>query len=196
MSNMPNFPNPPKPNPNWFQRPGYENLLVYKLSKLIFDLNCEFCDLYISKRSRTHDQMVQAARSCKQNIVEGSLEKSLKSYIKLVGVSRASFAELVEDYYDYLRLHNLSVWDKADPRSLAIRAIRFGDSDSANLPNMANSTNRARDPELFANIQITLIKMESYLLDNFLRTLEDKFVREGGYTENLFKKRLNYRRGK
>ncbi len=195
MANLANSANS-YPNPNWFQSPGYENLLVYKLSKLIFDLNCEFCDLYIDRRSRTHDQMVQAARSCKQNIVEGSLEKSLKSYIKLVGVSRASFAELVEDYYDYLRLHKLTVWEKTDPRSLAIRAIRFNDSGFSNWPNWANSPNLAKKPEEFANVQITLIKMESYLLDKFLKTLEDKFVREGGYTENLFKKRLDYRFGR
>lgn len=184
------------PNSDWFHAPGYTNLLVYKLSKLIFDLNSEFCDLFINKRSRTHDQMVQAARSSKQNIVEGSLEKSLKSYIKLVGVARASFEELVEDYYDYLRLSKLPVWEKTDIRVTQIRAIRFGDSDLLNWPNWANSPNLANHPEQFANLQITLIKMECYLLDKFIHTLEDKFIHEGGYTENLFKQRLNYRYNK
>src|SRR3989339_2291411 len=115
------------PNSDWFHSPGYDNLLVYKISKLIFDLNSEFCDLFINKRSRTHDQMIQAARSSKQNIVEGSLEKSLKSYIKLVGVSRASFEELVEDYHDYLRLNKLVLWEKTEPRVGQIHAIRFAD---------------------------------------------------------------------
>ncbi|EKD80647.1 MAG: hypothetical protein ACD_40C00043G0002 [uncultured bacterium] len=180
-------------NNDWFHAPGYKNLLVYKLSKLIFDLNSEFCDLFIDKRSRTHDQMIQAARSSKQNIVEGSLEKSLKSYIKLVGVSRASFEELVEDYHDYLRLNKLVLWEKTEPRVGQIRAIRFADSDLSNWPNWANSPNLAKKPEEFANLQITLIKMECYLLDKLLRTLEEKFIHEGGYTENLFKKRLSYR---
>ena len=191
---MPNTPNT-SPDPNWFHAPGYANLLVYKLSKLIFDLNSKFCDRFIDKRSRTHDQMVQAARSSKQNIVEGSLEKSLKSYIKLLGVSRASFEELVEDYHDYLRLNKLPLWEKTDTRVIQIRAIRFDDSDLLNWPNWANLPNLANQPEEFANLQITLIKMECYLLDKFLHTLEDKFIREGGYTENLFKRRLNYRRG-
>ena len=184
------------PNNDWFHAPGYENLLVYKLSKLIFDLNSEFCDLFINKRSRTHDQMIQAARSSKQNIVEGSLEKSLKSYIKLVGVARASFEELVEDYHDYLRLNKLPLWEKTDTRVTQIRAVRFGDSDLHNWPNWANSPNLANKPEEFANLQITLIKMECYLLDKFIHALEEKFIHEGGYTENLFKKRLNYRYGR
>lgn len=183
------------PSKDWFQRPGYENLLVYKLSKLIFDLNSEFCDLFINKHSRTHDQMIQAARSSKQNIVEGSLEKSLKSYIKLVGVARASFEELVEDYHDYLRLGKLTLWEKDDPRVTTIRAIRFSDASLLNWPNWANSPNLTKNPEIFANLQITLIKMECYLLDKFIHTLEEKFVHEGGYTENLFKRRLNYRSG-
>lgn len=191
---MANLANSANSRSDWFHAPGYANLLVYKLSKLIFDLNSEFCDLYINKFSRTHDQMVQAARSSKQNIVEGSLEKSLKSYIKLVGVARASFEELVEDYHDYLRLNKLSLWEKNDTRVIAIRAIRFDDSVLLNWPNWANSPNLANKPEDFANLQITLIKMECYLLDKFLHTLEEKFVHEGGYTENLYKKRLEYRR--
>src|SRR4030042_2953385 len=178
---------------DWFKKPGYKNLLVYKFALIIYDFTVEFCDRYISKYSRTVDQMVQAARSGKQNIVEGSLEKSLKSYIKLVGVARASFEELLEDYLDFLRQKKLPAWDKDDERVKQIRAIRLGDSPNLpNTPNWANSANLASNPEAFANLLITLIKMECYLLDKLLKSLEDKFIREGGYSENLFRKRLDY----
>ena len=177
---------------DWFTKPGYKNLLVYKLAVIIFDLNHEFCSLYIDKRSRTFDQMIQADRSGKQNIVEGSLEKSLKSYIKLLGVSRASYGELLEDFTDFLRLKKLPLWDKNDPRVWQIRKIRIG--NSPNLPNLANLANFKNNPEVFANVMITLINMECYLLDKMLKSLEEKFVKEGGYTENLFKRRLSQRR--
>lgn len=128
---------------DWFKRPGYNNLLVYKLAVIIFDLNNEFCSLYIDRKSRTFDQMIQAGRSGKQNIVEGSLEKSLKGYLKLLGVSRASFGELLEDFTDFLRLRKLVVWDKNDYRVKQLRRIRVGDtSNLANLPNWANKPNR------------------------------------------------------
>ena len=167
---------------------GYQNLLVYKLAVVIFDLGVEFCDRYISRFSRTHDQMIQANRSGKQNIVEGSLEKSLNGNIKLAGVARASYGELTEDLKDFLRLGKLSLWDKDDPRVKEIRSIRI--TDLANLPNWSNWKNT---PERFANLLITLIHLETYLLDQLLRSLENKFITEGGYTENLFKKRLEYR---
>ena len=182
---------------NWFKRPGYKNLLIYKLAAIVFDLNNEFCSLFIPRRSRTFDQMIQAARSGKQNIVEGSLEKSLKGYIKLLGVSRASFGELLEDYVDFLRLRELIPWNKDDSRVRQIRKIRIGEkSNLINLPNWANKPNRIENPEVFANLLITLIKIEGYLLDSLIRKLEDKFIKEGGHTENLFKKRLNYRNQK
>jgi four helix bundle suffix protein len=180
---------------NWFSKPGYENLLVYKISVNIFDFTSKFCQLFTNNRSRTYDQMIQAARSGKQNIVEGSLEKSLKSYIKLLGVARASFGELEEDYKDFLRLHQQNLWDKNDPRVKQLRKIRIIENTNlANLPNWANEYCREKNPEIFANIIITLIKMDCYLLDQMIRKLEDKFIREGGYTENLFKKRLAYRK--
>lgn len=173
--------NPKKPG-------GYENLIVYQQAVVIYDLNIEFCKRYIDKFSRTYDQMVQAGRSGKQNIVEGSLEKSLKMNIKLTGVSRGSFGELLEDYKDFLRTKGLKMWDKNDPRVLRIRALRV--SNSSNLSNWSNWTN---NPENYANLMITLLSRENYLLDQMLRALEQKFINEGGYTENLFKKRLSKR---
>lgn len=172
---------------------GYQNLIVYQLAVIIFDLTNKFCKTYLTNQSnlsyRTIDQMIQAARSGKQNIVEASLEKSLKMNIKLTGVARASFGELLEDYKDYLRINNLILWDKNDPKVKEIRKIRI--SSSTNLSNLSNWTNT---PESFCNLMITLISLDTYLLDQMLRSLEEKFVREGGYSENLFKKRLAYRK--
>lgn len=173
---------------------GYQNLVVYWLATTIFDLTAIFCDRHIDKRSRTHDQMVQAARSGKQNIAEGSLEKSLKGQIKLTGVARGSFGELQEDFKDFLRQRGLALWDKNDPRVVEIRAVR-------EKPNLANLANWANSPygkylnnsEDFANLMIVLIYKENYLLDQLTRSLENKFVKEGGYTENLFRKRLEQR---
>lgn len=178
-----------------FKKPGgYENLIVYQQAVIIYDLTNIFCKNYLKDNQqiptrRTVDQMVQAARSGKQNIVEGSLEKSLKMNIKLTGVARASFGELLEDYRDFLRTRNLSLWDKNDSRVLQMRALRI--SNESNLSNWSNWTNM---PERFANLMVTLLSRENYLLDQMLRSLEEKFVKEGGYTENLFKKRLEKRR--
>lgn len=175
---------------------GYQNLIVYQQAVVIYDLNLEFCRRFISKTSRTHDQMVQAGRSGKQNIVEGSLEKSLKSNIMLTGVSRGSFGELLEDYKDFLRTAKLSLWSKDDPRVLEIRAIREfpNKSNWSNKTNLARWSNWTNSPERFANLMITLLSKENYLLDQMLRSLEKKFVEEGGYTENLFRKRLERRK--
>lgn len=175
---------------------GYQNLLVYRLAVVIYDLTVVFCQTYsanLANKSnltnlsyRTIDQMVQAARSGKQNIVEGSLEKSLKMNIKLTGVSRASFGELLEDYRDFLRIKTLKLWDKNDPRVLEIRKLRLS-PDWSNLTYWTNWTNK---PESFANLIVTLISLENYLLDQMLRSLEQKFIQEGGYSENLFRKRI------
>jgi restriction system protein len=165
---------------------GYQNLIAYQLAVIIFDLNDLFVKRYI--KGRTVDQMIQAARSGKQNIVEGSLEKSLKMNIKLTGVARASLGELLEDYRDFLRVNNLRIWDKNDPRVLGIR------SNKSNLSNLTYLSNWTNIPERFSNLMITLISLDCYLLDRMIYSLEQKFITEGGYSENLFKKRLEQRR--
>lgn len=122
---------------------GYKNLIVYQQAVIIYDLTPQFCKKYLADHGtgmptrRTIDQMTQAARSGKQNIVEASLEKSLKMNIKLTGVSRASFGELKEDYVDFLRIRKLPIWHKEDPRVLQIRAMRV----STNLTNGSNKSN-------------------------------------------------------
>ncbi len=112
---------------NWTHLGGYKNLLVYNLALIIFDLNIQFCKKYLSNYSekRNVEQMIQAARSGKQNNVEGSLEKSVETNIKLTGVARASFGELLEDYKDYIRSNNLLIWDKNDTRVKQIRYIKI-----------------------------------------------------------------------
>lgn len=170
---------------------GYQNLIVYQQALVIYDLTLLFCQSFLTDTGRglptrrTQDQMIQAARSGKQNIVEGSLEKSLKMNIKLTGVARASFGELLEDFKDYLRVNNLKLWDKSDKRVLEIRA---------NRSNKTNWTYLTNSPESFCNLAITLLHRENYLLDQMIRSLEAKFISEGGYSENLFKKRLEQRK--
>ena len=170
---------------------GYKNLIVYQQAVVIFDLTDEFCKRYMTymsnKSYRTYDQMIQASRSGKQNIVEGSLEKSLKMNIKLTGVARASFGELMEDYEDFLRTNKMAIWPKSDPRVWEIRNAYK--NDRSNKTYMSNKSNS----ESYANLMLTLIAQENYLLDQMIRSLETKFVRDGGYSENLSKKRYDYR---
>lgn len=172
---------------------GYENLLVYRLSVTIQDGSALFCQKFITdpRYRRTVEQIDQANRSCKQNIAEGISERSIEGQLKLVGVSRASYSELREDFKDFLRLRGLAVWDKDDPRVLRIRAYREEITNSTNLTNLANWSNLSLDnPEEFANLMLCLIYKESYLLDQLLRTIEADFIKNGGYRENLFRKRL------
>lgn len=168
---------------------GYKYLKTYQLALVNYDLTVEFCKRYISKFSRTYDQMVQAARSGKQNIAEGYLEKSLKGYIKLLGVSRGSFGELLEDYEDFARQRKIPIWDKDKARDIReIREMREKSKpDNPYIPNLPDN------PELVVNLLLTLINQENYLLDRQIASLEEKFIREGGYTENLFRKRLKER---
>lgn len=170
---------------------GYKYLKTYKLAVMLSVLGGEFCDKYFSgfEFRRTKEQAVQALRSHKQNIVEGYLEKSLKSYIKLLGVSQASLEEFIEDLLDFLRQNKLAVWGKNDLRVRKIRDIRvFGDftTDSGSL----NPLKLPDDPESTANFLLTLAHQQSYLLSRQIKALEEKFVKEGGYTERLFRQRL------
>lgn len=175
---------------------GYTSLLVYRLSVTIFDGTFQFCNTFLSdiKYRRTVEQMVQAARSGKQNIVEGSLEKSVESNIKLTGVARASFGELLEDYKDYLRQRNLPIWEKTNSYVLKIRSYRENITNSTNLTNLSNWANlNLSNSTQWSNLMMCLLYKENYLLDQLLRSLESTFVKEGGFRENLFKKRLQYK---
>ena len=167
---------------------GYESLVVYWLGVTISDLTAIFTEKYI-KSYRTRDQMNQAARSGKQCIVEGSLENSVEGNLKLTGVAKASYGELLEDGKDYLRQNGLKLWDKDYPRVLQIRATR-------DLPNMTYKTYTSYmgEAESFANLLITLCYKQMFLLDRLLAAIEKKFIKEGGFRENLFRKRQEYLR--
>jgi four helix bundle suffix protein len=167
---------------------GYAELKSYQNALIIYDSTVEFCDLYIDRRSRTHDQMVQAARSGKQNIAEGSMASatSAKSELKLVNVARGSLEELLLDYTDFLRQRGLSLWGKDDVKSRRAR-------DLAYRPNRSYlETYRVgilHSPLVAANMMVCLIHQTNYLLDQQLRSLEQRFLQHGGFTERLYKSR-------
>lgn len=171
---------------------GYKNLTTYILATVICDLNIEFISRNIDYRSRTRDQMEQAGRSGKQNIAEGYAMQSLESYIKLLGVAVGSIKELAADYEDFLRQRKLSIWSKDDGRVRAFRAFRAVWKNS-NIPNTPNLPN---DPQEAANMLLTFCQMESYLLTKQIAALKEKFVEEGGFRENLFKKRREHLKNK
>lgn len=169
---------------------GYKYLSSYILATVIQDLTVKFCQRYIDPRSRTTDQMIQAARSGKQNIAEGYSVQSLESYIKLLGVAEGSIRELAIDYEDYLRQHQLPTWDKNSREVRGFRAFRavWINSNTPNTPNLPHS------PEEAANMLLTFCQMDTFLMSRQLAALKEKFIREGGFRENLFKKRLEYKR--
>lgn len=174
---------------------GIESTLVYWLAVEIFNLTNIFCERYVDRKSRTYDQMVQAARSCKQNLVEGSLENSAESNLKLTGISRASFGELVEDFRDFLWAKSLPIWDKNDPRVMLIRR-RLINIDESHVTHGSHGTHEIdfNNPEAFANLMVTLCTKEGFLMDKFLEGIKQRFVREGGFKENLFKERMEFKR--
>lgn len=171
------------------QNGGYKNLPFFKQSEIIYDFTVEFVKRYIDYKSRTKDQMEQAARSGKQNIPEGYLQKSLEGRIKLLGVARGSLEELLNDYLDFLRQRGLKLWDKDDPRVIKIRSLVYNNYNSYNDYKIY-----INDPESAANAMVCLINQTNRLLDQKLRWLEEKFVNEGGFRENLFKKRMEKRK--
>lgn len=175
-------------------QPGYRYLKTYQLATVIYDLTVEFCKRFLSgfDHRRTREQMIQAARSGKQNIAEGYSEKSLKGYIKLLGVAYASLEELLEDYRDFLRQRKLKVWAKEHPKVREFRGFRvFWDFQKS--PSSPNTPKLPDDPEEAANLILTISHQASFLLARQIKSLEEKFVREGGYTEALFRKRMEKR---
>lgn len=167
---------------------GYQKLISYQMAEIVYDATVYFCNKYIDKRSRTHDQMVQAARSGKQNIAEGSMVSgvSKETEIKLIGVARASLEELLNDYKDYLRVRGLPLWDKNDKRALAVREI----SKRKNKSYKTYVSDRNSADEV-ANTIICIIHQTNYLLDQLLRKLEEEFIKEGGIRERMLRARLN-----
>lgn len=173
------------------QNGNYKKLLVYRISVIISVATEYFVAKFITAKSRTVDQMQQAARSCKQNIVEGNeaAKTSSETEIKLTNVARASLAELLEDYIDYLRFNSLHQWDKDNIRTQKLRdylkSKEFEENYNAILDKM--------NGEEFCNFMITLIHQEMYLLDKLLSTQEKRFIESGGIREKMSQARREYR---
>jgi four helix bundle suffix protein len=174
---------------------GYKKLLSYQKAEIVYDATVRFCDRFIDKRSRTHDQMIQAARSGKQNIIEGSLASatSKETEIKLTNVARASLEELLADYRDFLRVRGVPEWPKDHAYARRLRELN-------KIPDATCETFRKAvenlDPSISANVIIRLIRVASYLLDRQLRHLEQSFLKEGGLRERMTRARLEERKGR
>ncbi|MEK7521620.1 MAG: four helix bundle suffix domain-containing protein [Patescibacteria group bacterium] len=167
---------------------GYKSLPFFKQTEIIYDFTVEFVKLYIDYKSRTKDQMEQAARSGKQNIPEGYLQKSLEGRIKLVGVARGSLEELLNDYLDFLRQRELKLWEKDSSEAQAVRRLGYNHYKTYKDYKIYIS-----NPEKAGNAMVCLINQTNALIDQKLRWMEEKFIKNGGFRENLFKKRLDYR---
>lgn len=170
---------------------GYSKLLCYQKSVVIFDLTHHFCDRFIPKHDRTYDQMTQAARSGKQNITEGhaSLSTSRESGIKLLNVARASLLELLEDYYDYLRLHNMEPWSRDSIEAKAMASLGVKHKESQHFIAIAES----RSDVVIANMTIILIKQAIVLIEKYIKSVVARFAIEGGFREKMTKVRLEVR---
>lgn len=189
---------------------GYRNLKSFQIAQLVYDVTVRFCDRYIDKRSRTHDQMVQAARSGVQNIAEGSQASgtSKKMELKLTNVARASLEELKLDYEDFLRQRGLPLWERSDPRRQDLIDRRCDTAEEvaqwvhkvyacgrsgqggARLPDEA--TDALTPPtyqEIAANAALVLITVACSLLDRQLAAQAKAFENEGGFTERLYRVR-------
>ena len=171
---------------------GYRSLKAYQTTEIIYDGTVKFCERFVDRRSRTTDQMVQAARSGKQNIAEGSQASgtSKKTELKLVGIARASLEELLQDYQDFLRQQGLPLWGKEHPQAKKIRNLAYHDNRSYLTYKTYIEDSSA---EVAANTLICLVHQANYLLDQLLRQLEKQFLEKGGFTERLYHTRQKAR---
>jgi four helix bundle suffix protein len=171
---------------------GYEELLSFQKARVVYDATVCFCDRFLKKRDRTVDQMVQAARSGKQNILEGSQASgtSKEAEIKLINVARASLEELLEDYRDFLRVRNEPLWEKNSKEALFVR--RLGAKKNRSYESYRTYI-ETRPAPVVANILICLIHQTNYLLDQQLRQLEGAFLKEGGLRERMTRARPSSR---
>lgn len=171
---------------------GYDKLQAYQMSVLVYDATVRFCDRFIDPKSRTHDQMVQAARSGNKNIAEGSQASgtSKKMELKLVGVARASLEELLGDYKDFLRQRGLVEWGKDHPMARLVRRLAYAPDRSYKT---YSTYIENAPPEVSANTMLCLVHQTNYLLDRLLHQLEQAFLRDGGFTERLYQARQQAR---
>ena len=161
----------------------YRNLIAYRKAVVIYDLTYYFCERFIAVGDRTKDQMVQAARSGKQNIVEGKAASltSAETHLKLLGVARSSFQELLEDYLDYLRTRKLRIWETSSKEVEAMRELGLSHTDSKFFLELAEN----RNDEVIANMAIVLLYQEDVLLRKHIEKQIKRFVDYGGFRESL-----------
>ena len=173
------------------QRGDYHSLIAFKKAECIYDITYHFAHRFLKIGDRTIDQMVQAARSGKQNLAEGYIDgvTSMEMMIKLINVNRGSLHELCLDYEDYLRVRNLLQWSYDDPRCRQTRAFCRTHLDSADYRERIPS----RSDETIANIAITLIHQEDVLLKGYIEWLKRKFLANGGFKEQMYRARTQYR---
>lgn len=172
--------------------PGdYQKLYCYQKSEAIYDITFHFVHNYLKRGDRTIDQMLQAARSTKQNIVEGYTRTgtSKETAIKLIDVAKASAMELLNDYIDYLRARNLRQWEENSEELKAMRKVGRRHNDSRFYQELIQT----RPPETIANISICLIKQNDYLIAKLLDSLSRAFIREGGFRERMTAVRIEQR---
>lgn len=170
----------------------YSNWSVYKKSVIICDVTELFINRALPRGCRTIDQMRQAARSCKQNIVEGISDGtvSVEMCIKLLGVARGSVRELLEDYGDFLRQHNMEIWSATDQRTIATRHYCMTHTDAIEFAEKCHH----RSDETVANIMLTVIRQMDAMLAKVIKTIEAEFIATGGIREAMTRARLNSRR--
>ncbi len=173
------------------QRGGYKSLIAYQKAECIYDITYYFAHKFLGKGDRTVDQMVQAARSGKQNIAEGSAASatSAETEIKLTNVARASLQELLIDYQDYLRVRNLVQWPVESEKYRQARVACKSHNDSSYYRDAI----AVRSDETIANIAITLIHQTDYLLRKLIEKQQDMFVRQGGVREAMYRARIKHR---
>lgn len=170
---------------------SYRTFLAYRKAEVIYDLTYYFCEKYLHRGDRTIDQMVQAAHSGKQNIIEGkeAARTSYETLLKLINVARASLQELLGDYEDYLRVRHLRQWAADSVEVNTMRKLGREHNDGAYFLSLAES----RSDETVANMVIVLICQADVLLGRYLDKQQEKFVQEGGFREKLTRDRLAYR---
>ena len=176
-----------------FNSPGnYKSLIVYQKAEAIFDITCYFCKTYLQRGDRTIGQMEQAARSGKQNIVEGSAASatSTEMEIKLKNVAKASSLELLSDYEDFLRTRGYRQWEANSKELNAMRNLGRKHNDSEFYMKIV----KTRPPETIANMAICMIKQNDYLMSKMIQVLEKKFLSEGGMRERMTRLRKEERR--
>lgn len=171
---------------------NYRDLLVFKKAECIYTITFYFANTYLAKGDRTNGQMVQAARSGKQNIAEGAAAAatSAETEIKLTNVARASLQELLLDYEDYLKTRHLEIWDPNSEKAIQARNACAKHND----PEYYDQAIQVRSPETIANIAITLIHQNDLCLNNYIERLQKDFVANGGIKEQMYQARTNYRK--